>query len=162
MKHDTISLRRRHLMIAGLAGAAAPAITFGTQTNGVPLDARDAGRIAAFSAGEHKLVVSGRILRPDGAPLAGGTVEAWHVDADAAHASATTDADGRFMFTMTTTGKTSGRPQGIRYRVRHRGHDTPVTQLQFARSPGAPEGRVARLQRDDAGIWRASFGHSLA
>ena len=162
MKHDTISLRRRHLMIAGLAGAAAPAIAFATQTSVVPRDAREAGHVAAFSTGEQKLVVSGRILRPDGAPLAGGTVEAWHADADAARASATTDADGRFMFTMTTTGKISGRPQGISYRVRHNGHDTPVTQLQFARSPGVPDDRVARLQRDDAGIWRASFGHSLA
>ena len=127
----TISLRRRHLMIAGLAGAAAPLLAF-------------AGRAGACGAGG-KLIVSGRILRPDRKPLAGATVEVWHAGAEGGGIRVATDADGRFMFV------TAVLPRQVCYRVSHEGHETPVRQLS-----------LAQPQRDEKGAWRATFGLTLA
>jgi protocatechuate 3,4-dioxygenase beta subunit len=146
MKPGTISLRRRHLMIAGFAGAAAPAPLF-------------AGPIAvaevAADAGTPRLVVSGRILGgPDGKPLVGARVEAWHLDARDDPASATTDGDGRF-FLAISPADSVGRLRRIHYRVSHQGHETAVTQ----RIAGD---LVANLRRDDAGAWRTTFGLTLA
>jgi len=171
MKHDTISLRRRHLMIAGLAGIAAPASLFAGQSGAAtrralwPLHERNAPAVAEPGAGGsgEKLVVSGRILRPDGKPLADATVDAWYAEASGDYAaSATTDADGRFVFTTLAPSAYPGRPQHIHYRVSHKEHRTPLTQLHFAHTPGIPEDRVAQLQRDETGAWRAAFGLTLA
>src|SRR6185436_7504980 len=70
-----VSLRRRQVIIGGLAAAALPAVSF---ARGEPMPQRG------------KLVLSGRILDADGKPLAGATVE---VGAD----RAATDGDGRFV-----------------------------------------------------------------
>ncbi len=146
MKPSTISLRRRHLMIAGLAGAAAP----------VPLLAGPLS-VAEVEAGGSapRLIVSGRILGgPGGKPLAGVTVEVWHADASGDFASATTDGDGRF-FTTITSAALSGRLRRIHYRVSHQGRETPVTQR-------ISNDLVANLRRDDASTWRTTFGLTLA
>ena len=143
MKPNTISLRRRHLMMAGLAGAAAPVPLFAGQ-----LSIAEIG--AAGSA--PRLIVSGRIRGgADGKPLAGATVEAWHAGAAA---RATTDGDGRF-FTTIVSADPSGRPRRIHYRVRHEGREMPVTH----RISGD---LVANLRRDDAGAWRTTFALALA
>ena len=140
MKPDTISLRRRYLMIASLAGAATPAVVFAGP-------AGDAG----FAANSGKLIVSGRILGHGGKPLSGAVVEilAAHSDGDA---SVTTDADGRFMFTTAAAGR-------VDYRVLHDGIAEPMRQLRLAGAPGNPS---ARPHRDETGTWRATFGLSLA
>ena len=146
MKPSTISLRRRHLMMAGLAGAAAPSPLFAGQLS-----------IAEIGAAESapRLIVSGRILGgPDGKPLAGATVEAWHAGAAGDAARATTDGDGRF-FTTIASADPSSRPRRIHYRVRHEGREMPVTQR-------ISDDLVANLRRDDAGAWRTTFALALA
>jgi len=146
MKPSTISLRRRHLMLAGLAGAAAPAPLFAGQ-----FSTAEAG--AAGSA--PRLIVSGRILGgPDGKPLTGATVEAWHAGTAGDAARATTDGDGRFFATIASAER-SGRPRRIHYRVRHEGREMLVTQ----RISGD---LVANLRRDDAGAWRTTFALARA
>lgn len=171
MKHVTISLRRRHLMIAGLAGIAAPASLFAGQSGAAlhgapqPLHERSALAVAEPGAGssEEKLVVSGRILSPDGKPLAGATIDAWRADAKGdCVASVTTDADGRFMFTALAPAEYPGRAKHLLYRVSHKEYRTSVTQLHFAHAPGISGQGITRLHRDEAGVWRAAFGLTLA
>src|SRR5688572_2791662 len=60
VKPNTISQRRRHILIAGLAGAAAPVASAVAGECGVMQN--DAETIARFSTAEGKLVVSGRIV----------------------------------------------------------------------------------------------------
>ena len=126
MKPDTISLRRRQLIIGTLA--ATPMAALATTSN-TPF--------AITAAANGKLVVSGRILGADGKPVFGALVEMLRAGSEA---TATTDADGRFM--LTTTASTR-----IRYRVSHAEHATRVEQLN--------------LSADDAGTWRGTFGLAL-
>ena len=126
MKRETISLRRRQLIVGSLA--ATPMAALAAQTNGTLVTAASHG----------KLVVSGRILGADGKPVFGALVEVLRAGSEA---TATTDADGRFM--LTTTASTR-----LRYRVSHKEHGTRVEQLSLA--------------QDDAGIWRGTFGLALA
>jgi protocatechuate 3,4-dioxygenase beta subunit len=161
MRPNTISLRRRHLMIAGLAGVAAPASLYAGQWSGKPGAALDGGLAASASAGVERMIISGRILGMDRKPLAGAAVEMWRADAVRARTSVTTDADGRF-FTTIAPAPYSGRLSHINYRVSHKGHETPATPLYFARERGVSDDRVAHLQRDDAGVLRATFGTTFA
>lgn len=167
MKHDTrnsFSLRRRHLLIAGCAGVAAPAALFAAQCNGTPGSAAAVnGFVASGIEAGGKLVVSGRIVGADCKPLADAAVTAWHAGANPDSAvSVTTDADGRFMFTTTApTGYRGGAPH-INCRVGHGGREVHATQLYFAGGRGVSDSRIAQLQRDAAGTWRATFGLSLA
>lgn len=157
MKPDTISLRRRHLMMAGLAGVAAPFIAFAEERAGAP-------RVGHGVASEdmQKLVISGRVLgAADGKPLAGATVEAWTDSGLPLCAGVASDADGRFMFAASAPSAYSGAPRHVRYRVSYNGQATPVTELQFDGGSAAAPYRVAHLQRDESGVWRGSFGVTL-
>ncbi len=154
MKPDTISLRRRNLMILGVAGVALPASVFAGVCGG------DAGMSAAAGAaafpGGDKLIVSGRIVDAHCQPIAHATIEAWH--ADVHRTSVATDGDGRFMFTTTT-------PAGRRYvdcRIAHKDHGTQIRQLHLAHARGVAESAIATPQRDDSGVWRATYGLTLA
>jgi hypothetical protein len=109
-----VSLRRRQVIIGGLGTLLAPAAL-----SAVSVDA------------PRKLVLSGRILGPDGKPLAGATVTAGRTEA-------ATDADGRFVLTTDTCA----------YRVAFGGRSA--------------EGSVSNHRSDADGIWRASFGLTLA
>jgi protocatechuate 3,4-dioxygenase beta subunit len=152
VKPNAISLRRRQLMLAGLAGVTAPLTGFAAQRGAAQRDARVAGITASPGHGTEKLIVSGRIVGANRKPLAGALVEAWHPEASTDHgASVATDADGRFMLTTRSPGGHSGQPQPLHCRVSHERHPARVTQLHFAR----PE-------RDEAGVWRATFGVTLA
>ena len=163
MKHDTISLRRRHLIIAGLAGIAAPAGVFAAQWGGTQHTAPAAVELmAAGGTGEGQLVVSGRILGPDGKPLAGAAVEAWQGGDSKLRASAMTDADGRFMFTTGACAQDNGRPQSISYRVTHQRRGTVEKRIDYARTPDLARGPDAQLQRDETGTWRAAVGLAFA
>jgi len=71
-----LSPRRREVIIAGLGIAIAPAV------------------FATLPAAPEKLILSGRVLAANGAPLAGAQV-------CAGSAQATTDADGRFVLLTT-------------------------------------------------------------
>jgi hypothetical protein len=125
MKPDTISSpRRRQLIVGGLSA--------------MPMSALASQAVVAASTAHGHLVVSGRILGADGQPVSGALVEVLRAGSEA---TATTDADGRFM--VTTTASTR-----IRYRVSHRDHGTRVEQLNLA--------------QDAAGTWRGTFGLALA
>jgi hypothetical protein len=126
MKPDTISLRRRQLIVGSLS--AAPMAALASQAS---------GSLAAVTQ-QGQLVVSGRILGTDGKPVFGALVEVLRAGSGA---TATTDADGRFM--VTTAASTR-----IRYRVSHQDHETRVEQM--------------RLTQDAAGTWRGTTGLALA
>ena len=135
MTSDNISLRRRHVIIAGLAALAMPAGVFAAssyQNDGTEFVARP-------------LIVSGRITNPDGKPVAGATVSA-------AQTHATTDADGRFIFMTVAADARSDGPHSLACRVSHSLHGTRECQIDF---------REASVQRDDAGAWRAAVGLQL-
>ena len=157
MKRNTISLRRRHLMMAGLAGVATPATIFAGQRG----DALFADLSATTGGGKGGLVVSGRILDTDGKPLFNASVEVWHAVARRERARATTDGDGRFFATIAPA-EHSGRPRQIHYRVSHEQHGTLVKQLYLARERGVSDDLVSHLQRDDTGVWRTTFGLTVA
>jgi protocatechuate 3,4-dioxygenase beta subunit len=148
-------------MVAGVAGVAAPSALFAEPRGGNPSDALVAELSASADSGAGKLVVSGRMLGAHHKPLAGATVEIWLADTNGEHASVITDADGRFFTTIALVGQ-SGRPRHIRYRVSHNGRETPVKQIHFSRKLGIPADQVARLQRDETGFWRTTFGATLA
>ena len=111
MKPDTISPRRRQLIVGGLS--AAPVAALASQAG---------GPLTAAVTPHGRLVVSGRITGADGKPVSGALVEVLRGEADAA---ATTDADGRFM--VTTTASTR-----IRYRVSHQDHETKVEEMSLS------------------------------
>jgi protocatechuate 3,4-dioxygenase beta subunit len=125
--------------------------------------ARDALALSEFDASGFgtgdKLIVSGRIVAADCKPLSDALVEVWHAGANGnPTASAITDADGRFMFeTIAPTGSPARRAP-LSYRVSHKEHPAVTAQLYLAREPGIPGDAVARSQRDDAGVWRTTFG----
>jgi len=126
MKPETISPRRRQLIVGSLS--AAPMAALASQSG---------GSLAAVTQ-QGQLVVSGRILGADGKPVFGALVEVLRGGPDA---TATTDADGRFM--LATTASTR-----IRYRVTHQDHETRVEQMS--------------LSQDAAGTWRGTTGLALA
>jgi len=150
MKHKPISLRRRHLMAAGLASVAAPSV-LASERGGDPHEAPAAG-----------LILSGRILGADRSPLAGATIEAWRPDENGERATVITDGDGRF-YAVIAPAQHSGRARHLHYRVSHQGLAAqPARRLQLARAPGVSGDRLAHLQRDETGAWRGSFGVTLA
>ena len=108
-----VSLRRRQLIIAGFAGTVLPAFSF------------------AIDGKPERLLLSGRILGRDGRPLAGAAIAA-------GGASATADADGRFVLATDTRA----------YDVTCDGRLT--------------EGFISNQHRDRQGAWRATVALSLA
>ena len=147
MKTDTISLRRRHLLIAGAAAAAAPGALLANQCVALP---GGTGRptvadIATGMAGE-KLIVSGRVVGADCKPLAAALVELWSVDSEIA-ATASTDGDGRFM--VTSSGPVRG---DVHIRVSFQGQ-TLVTRAQLTRE---------NVSLDESNVWRTTVGLSFA
>jgi len=151
MKSNSVSLRRRSIVIGGFAVAAAPAL---------PAAGLDGTAAVATMDGQGGLVISGRILARDGRPLTGATVEILGARDAQAAATATTDGDGRF-YAAVPSGR-RGRPSLIRYRVSRNGRTLAVRELRFARGRQVAERQAGHLQRDDSGAWRAAFGLALA
>lgn len=153
-----ISIKRRQLMIAAAMGAAAPAGLLAAQCGGGVVAVAD-NAFGADAAGQ-KLILSGRVLGSGCQPLAGAGIEVWQ--ADATHVRAITDADGRFMLsTLAPTGARGVAPH-LSYQITHPAHDRRVYDLHFTRGSGRAVEGVAQLERDDAGVWRAAFGLTLA
>jgi protocatechuate 3,4-dioxygenase beta subunit len=152
-----ISIKRRQLMIAGVAGAAAPAGLLAAQCGGGVVAA--AGNAFGTDAAGQALVLSGRVLGFGCQPLAGAVIEAWH--AAATTVRTTTDADGRFMLTTLAPAGGRGVAPHLSYHVTHPAHDLRVHELYFTRQSGRAVEGVAQLERDSAGVWRAAFGLSL-
>lgn len=149
---NTISIKRRQLLIAGAAGAAAPAGLLAAQCGGGEVAAAQ-DVFGADGAGK-KLVLSGRVLGFGCQPLAGAVIEVWQDDAT--RVRATTDGDGRFV--LTTVAPARGRAPHLSYYVTHPLHDLRARELYFTREPDPAAESVARIERDAAGVWRAAFG----
>jgi protocatechuate 3,4-dioxygenase beta subunit len=145
VKRTAVSLQRRQLMIASLAGIAAPAL-FASSGSHAEMSAT---MNIAPGSGE-QLVLSGRVVTRQGAPLQGATIETTR----GIYARAATDADGRFMLVTATP-----RAGTLSYRITHDAHGTHEGILQLTHVDTA---RHVHAQRDDAGVWRAAFGVTLA
>ena len=160
MRADSISMRRRHLIIAGFVGAAAPGALFAGQCGVQAEGPASVAHANAPTSGE-KLLVSGRIMGADCRPVVAALVEVWQ-SSNGSHESTTvmTDGDGRFMFATHAPARRGG--QYVNYRVTHREHATVVSQLHFAPARGVSDDDIALLQRDYAGVWRTTFGLTLA
>src|SRR5687767_7745757 len=93
MQSNTLSPRRRQLMIAGIAGAVAPATLFAQVCVPVAGAASHSPRVAELSTAVEgdMLIVSGRVTGSDCRPLAGALVEVWSAGSERG-TSATTDA----------------------------------------------------------------------
>jgi protocatechuate 3,4-dioxygenase beta subunit len=155
VKPNTISLRRRHLMIAGLTGAAVPATGLAAVCAGN--SPPDAG-VGTVSIGRgDTLLVSGRIVDANCKPVAGARVELLQPRAPDA-AAALTDGDGRFVLTTIATGAT----RHVDYRVSREAHSAHVARVHFARRARAARADLAQLQRDEGGVWRTTVGVTLA
>lgn len=144
MKTKTISLTRRQLMLAGIAGAAAPALGLadtGASSSGATLSQ------VSIRAGE-TLLVSGRVVDASGQALPGSRVELLqHGIAGAA------DGDGRFVLSA----KAARSSRGVLCRVSH-GDRSHVTYLAFERKHRSRRDGIAVLDRDDRGTWRTTCG----
>ena len=155
MKPNTISLRRRQLMIAGLVATSTPAAVFSGQCTGavsLPGGATVTGPLVQSLVGEN-LIVSGRVIDVDCNAVAGARVEVRSVPA-----STTTDADGRFMLAMSATD--AGASRALHMEVRAEGYHTHSTQVPFART--ATDESIAHPVRDETGVWRSTFGLTVA
>lgn len=133
-------------MIAAVAGAATPAVTFAASP------ASNATNPGISIAQGDSLLVSGRVLDAAGKPLAGARVELLqHGIAGAA------DGDGRFVLKTTAS-----RPsRGVLCRVSD-GKRSQVRYLSFARKHRAEREGIAVLDRDEQGTWRTTCGLTLA
>src|SRR6476661_4404529 len=98
MRADSVSVRRRHLIIAGVVGAAAPGAVFAGQC-GARAEGHESAEYANVPGSDEKLLVSGRIVSADCKPVAGAVVEVWQAS-HGSHQRTTvvSDGDGRFMF----------------------------------------------------------------
>ena len=182
-------LRRRRLILAGIAWFAAPGAAIAQQCRVTPRDALgpfyksgapfQTELCASGRGGGEKLLVTGRVLgMPDCKPLAGALVEVWQADARGDYtlvtpgkkedekcllrASIRTDGEGRYAFTTILPGEYPGRPRHIHYRISHAGYTTLVTQLYFARESGVPDQLVVSTARNAQGVAQAVFDITLA
>jgi len=158
MKRDEVSLRRRHIIIAGVLSAAAPGTVFASQC-GVVDGTRAADAYEGSFQGSGELLVSGRVVGADCKPVADALVELPPPRSGGDGIAVRTDGDGRFMLVTMLPARTDAKY--LNYRVSHPEHGTRAARLHFARRLGIPSDAVTQLQRDDAGVWRATFGVSL-
>lgn len=151
MKSETISLQRRHLMIAGAVTATAGSLYAAAQT----LGSKPAARTSAATG--HSLLASGRIVTPDGTPLAGATILARQLCAGDEPCRTTTDADGRFVFQTTS-------PQGAQPMLVFVTHaDIAPFHAEVRFDQGRDAGRIVHAQTlVDQNTLRASFGLTVA
>ena len=160
VKSESISLQRRHLMIAGAAAVVVPAGWLFTTR------ARAANSAAPASAASRAtaLIASGRITTTDGKPLAGASVAAWHScnRSDADHTcAAVTDADGRFVFNTIAPQVSADGIQPLRVRVQHPAMADHHAFVMFSPDHNRPEAVVAQTLPDHHTL-RASFSLTVA
>ena len=138
MKSTIASVRRRQLIIAGLAAGAMPASVLAGEC-GARADAFGLPGIAALTMADgDKLIVSGRVVDASCNAVAGARVELPGAGADA-----TTDADGRFMLVTNPAHAAS-----------------PSVDIRVSRRNLRASDRVVAL-RDAAGSWRGTLEVAL-
>ena len=113
----SISLERRRLVIAGAAVAALPAVVRAQECSPRVAGVSRKPTVAELTANTDggKLVVSGRVVGADCRPLPGALVELWGAETNVS-ASATTDADGRFVLTSAVPARGA-----VHLRISHNG-----------------------------------------
>jgi hypothetical protein len=151
-KSETISLQRRHLMIAGtITAVTAGSLYAAAQTFSSPSPTRTG---AATSS---SLLASGRIVTADGKPLAGADIIARQLCSGSEPCRTATDADGRFVFETAT-------PQGAQPMLVYVTHPEIApfhTELRFGQGRNA--GNVIHAQTLlDRDTLRASFALTVA
>lgn len=162
MKTESISLHRRHLMIAGAAAVVVPADwLFTTRARAALTGAPPATQNAK------SLVASGRVITADGKPLAGATIHAWYVGAQGgannAHARVlNSDADGRFVFDTIAPHVSADGIAALHVYVRHPAlPDAHHTFVTFGPASDLSAAVVAQTLRDRDTL-RASFAVTVA
>lgn len=156
MDRNTISIRRRHLMVAGLAALATPGVLLARECVPVAtgmLRPPTVAQLLTEMAGE-KLIVSGRVVGSDCRGLAGALVEIWST-ASARGTSGSTDGDGRFL--ITSMAPSHGK---VHIRVSYNGQ-TLVTERQLSSEPASGES-VMHVTRDEANRLRTTVALAFA
>jgi hypothetical protein len=160
VKPNTISLRRRQVIVAGLAAAAAPSVVFAAQCSVATAPPAQPQLTEVFTeSADATLVISGRVLGSDCKALPGALVHVWYVDPGKAVAT-TTDADGRFVLTASVPAK--GRSREFKISVTRPDGRTITAQRRLTRDSGAFEDTLAQVHRDEAGVWRTTLALTLA
>jgi catechol 1,2-dioxygenase len=138
------------------------------------LGAPERSVVAAPEEPGTRLVVGGRVIGPDCAPLEGALVEIWQADDSGAYDNESdafrlrgglhTDAEGNYAFATILPGYYPGRPRHIHYKITYGGREL-VTQLYFEMDPTVPssidDARVIPLE-DDGDALRGNFDVVLA
>lgn len=153
VKPQSISLHRRHLMIAAAAAVVVPA--------GWLFTTRARAASPATTPQATTLIASGRITTADGKPLAGATVHAWYScapqGANNEHACViTSDADGRFVFNTIAPHVSADGVQPLHMYVRHPDIKAHHTYVTFGADRSLPAAVVAQTLLDHRTL-RASF-----
>jgi hypothetical protein len=160
VKPNTISLRRRQVIVAGLAAAAAPAALFAAQCDVASAAPSQPQLTEVFTEGtDALLVISGRVVGSDCKALAGAVVQVWYVDPKQAVAT-TTDADGRFVLTADVPA--TGETRDFKISVTPPDGRTVTAQRRFTLDAGPSDDTLAQVHRDEAGTWRTTLALTLA
>lgn len=155
-KTETISLQRRHLMLAGAAAVLLPA--------GGWVWSRFTAKPLHAAAALQTLVASGRVTTADGRPLAGATITAGYAcGAQAAdRCSTVSDADGRFLFTTRAPQRVAGHLEPLHAEVQHPAHAARQARIHLEAGSKADGTILAHTVREDSSTLRASFGLTVA
>lgn len=152
MDKNQISVRRRHLMFAGVAAAAAPGALFASEC--VPAAASmlrppTVAQLLTEMTGD-KLIVSGRVIGSDCRGIAGALVEIWSAGSSRG-TSGSTDGEGRFL--ITSVAPSHGK---VHIRVSYNGQ-TLVTQRELSGEPASGDD-VIYATRDESNTWHTTMG----
>lgn len=152
MKSETISLQRRHLMIAGtITAVTAGSLYAAAQTFS------SASPVRTGAAAGSSLLASGRIVTADGKPLSGAAILARQFCTGSEPCQTSTDADGRFVFETAT-------PQGAQPMLVYVTHpDIAPFHAEVRFGEGRDAGNLVHAQTLlDRDTLRASFALTVA
>ena len=158
MKANTISRKRRQILMAGVALPATSAL--GMQCGVITSRAEHAsGALHGPVQPGDKLVVSGRVVGPDCRPVAHANVEVIDGRRRGARVHSVTDADGRFVVET----KAARDARELVWRVHAPSRASRAVRLDLASAGRAPlANNLTELQRDDRGTWRTTVALTLA
>lgn len=143
MSNERVSRSRRTLILATLAGATSPALSMA----GKPVPEPFARPGAALATSGGRMVLSGRVLSPDGTPVRGARLELAHETSPVL-----TDADGRFLWTGTLP-----RRGLLQCSLRDEAGEAcrVSADLWLARQPDEPY--QLHASQDQDGVWRVGL-----
>ena len=134
------------LLLAGVASAASAQSLTPAQTEGPYFKASSPERTSLIEPGMTgtPLVISGRVLTPDGQPVANALLDFWQADNSGAYDNSGytlrghqyTDADGNYYLETVVPGLYPGRTRHIHVKVQAPNGPVLTTQLYFPNEPG--------------------------